>query len=209
MRAMGCADRMQSMLIYDCNLVNIGKLDADAREWGAADKIVVPEYLPFSEGFLRRVDQYQRHYGAIERDMEMMVEKAESLSLMAGTEPQVILEWIGFGGHAKLSYMLHDIVKMRFPEARILPIICFPDDQTMHQNIRKDSIWPATEEMLGPNVAALLTDNRRGTDFPKLDDSLTTVISRGRSVLPLRAFRRQPGRNCLDVHHQPEPLELR
>ena len=66
---------------------------------------------------------------------------------------------------------------MRFPEARILPIICFPDDQTMDQNIRKDSIWPATEEMLGPNVAALLTDNRRSTDFPKLDDSLTTALA--------------------------------
>ena len=177
MRAMGCADRIQSRLTDDCNKLNIGSLQDGAREQGVADKIVVPEYLPFSEGFLRRVDQYEKHYGAIERDMETMVGKAEELSLRAGADPQVILEWIGFGGHAKLSYMLHDIVKMRFPEARIRPIICFPDDQTMHQNIRKDSIWPATEEMLGPNVAVLLTDNRGSADFQKLDDLLTTALA--------------------------------
>ena len=177
MRAMGCADRIQSMLTYDCNKLNIDLLQDKAQHQGVADKIVVPEYLPFSEGFLRQVDQYKEHHGAIERDMETMVSKAEGLALRSGTDPQVILEWIGFGGHAKLSYMLHDIVKIRFPEARILPIICFPDDQTMHQNIRQDSIWPATEEMLGPNVAALLTDNRRGPDFGKLDDSLTTALA--------------------------------
>lgn len=177
MRAMGCADRIQSMLIYDCNLLNIGRLQDDARHQGLSDKIVVPEYLPFSEGFLRRVDQYEKHYGAIERDMETMVSKAEELSLRAGTEPQVILEWIGFGGHAMLSYIFHDIVARRFSEARILPIVCFPDDQTMHQNIREYGIWPATEEMLGSDVAALLTDNRRGTDYPQLDDALTTALA--------------------------------
>ena len=177
MRAMGCAHRIQSMLVYDCNQVNIGQLRYDAWEQGAFGKVVVPEYLPFSEGFLRRVDQYERHYGAIERDMETMVDRAENLSLMAGTEPQVILEWIGFGGHAMLSYMLHDIVAKRFPEARILPIVCFPDDRGMQQNIREHHIWLEAEKMLGTEVATLLTDNRCSTDYRQLDEALTTALA--------------------------------
>ena len=177
MRAMGCAHRVQSMLIYDCNQVNIGQLLDDAQDTGIADKIVVPEYLPFSEGFLRRVDQYERHYGAIERDMETMVDRAENMSLIAGTEPQVILEWIGFGGHAMLSYMLHDIVAKRFPEARILPIICIPDDRGMQQNIREHHIWSEAEKMLGTEVAALLTDNRCSTDYRQLDEALTIALA--------------------------------
>ena len=177
MRAMGCAHRVQSMLIYDCNQVNIGQLLDDAQDTGIADKIIVPEYLPFSEGFLRRVDQYERHYGAIERDMETMVDRAENMSLIAGTEPQVILEWIGFGGHAMLSYMLHDIVAKRFPEARILPIVCFPDDRGMQQNIRDYNIWPEAEKMLGTEVATLLSDNRCSTDYRQLDEALTTALA--------------------------------
>ena len=177
MRAMGCAHRVQSMLIYDCNQVNIAQLHDDAQDTGIADKIVLPEYLPFSEGFLRRVDQYERHYGAIERDMEMMVDRAENMSLIAGTEPQVILEWIGFGGHAMLSYMLHDIVAKRFPEARILPIVCFPDDRGMQQNIREHHIWPEAEKMMGGEGAILLSDNRCSTDYRQLDEALTTALA--------------------------------
>ena len=176
MDAMGCADRIQSMLIYDCNQLNINQLRADAAQDRISSKIVVPEYLPFSEGFLRRVNQYERHYGAIERDMENMVEKMENLSLSAGTDPQIILEWIGFGGHAMLSYMFHDIVANRFPEATILPIVCFPDDRGMHKNIREHHIWDETVTVFGEK-ATLLTDNRMATDFKRLDESLTTALA--------------------------------
>ena len=176
MDALGVANRIQSMLIYDCNQFNINQLKEDAARARIADKIVLPEYLPFSEGFLRRVDQYEKHYGAIERDMENMVEKMEHLSLSAGTEPQIILEWIGFGGHAMLSYMFHDIVAKRFPEARILPIVCFPDDRGMHKNIREHGIWDQTVEVFGSD-ATLITDNRIATDYRRLDESLITALS--------------------------------
>lgn len=176
MAAMGCADRIQSMLIYDCNQLNVNQLRQDANQDRISSKIVVPEYLPFSEGFLQRVDQYEKHYGAIERDMENMVEKMENLSLSAGTDPQIILEWVGFGGHAMLSYMFHDIVVNRFPEATILPIVCFPDDRGMHQNIRKRHIWDETVNVFGEK-ATLLTDNRMATDFKKLDESLITALA--------------------------------
>ena len=185
MDAMNCADRIQSMLVYDCNQVNINRLREDAAQAKMADKIIVPEYLPFAEGFLRRVDQYESHYGAIERDMEQMVEKMERQSLISGTEPQVIVEWIGFGGHAMLSYMLHDIVVKRFPEANVLPIVCFPDDRGMHKNIRKHKIWDEATEMLRKvekdgkktDIPILLTDNRRATDFRRLDESLVTALA--------------------------------
>ena len=185
MDAMNCAGRIQSMLVYDCNQVNINRLREDAATAGITDKIIVPEYLPFAEGFLRRVDQYESHYGAIERDMEQMVEKMERQSLISGTEPQVILEWIGFGGHAMLSYMLHDIVVKRFPEANVLPIVCFPDDRGMQQNIREHKIWDEATEMLRKvekdgkktDIPILLTDNRRATDFRRLDESLVTALA--------------------------------
>ena len=177
---MNCATRIQSMLLYDCNQVNINKLREEAAKADIADKIIVPEYLPFSEGFLRRVDQYESHYGAIERDMERMVEKMERQSLIAGTEPQVILEWIGFGGHAMLSYVLHDIVTKRFPEASILPIVCFPEDRSLHKNIREREIWDEATAMLrkdGKDIAVLLSDNRMGADFNQLDESLITSLA--------------------------------
>ena len=180
MDAMNCATRIQSMLLYDCNQVNINKLREEAAKADIADKIIVPEYLPFSEGFLRRVDQYESHYGAIERDMERMVEKMERQSLIAGTEPQVILEWIGFGGHAMLSYVLHDIVTKRFPEASILPIVCFPEDRGLHRNIREREIWDEATAMLrkdGKDIAVLLSDNRMGADFNQLDESLITSLA--------------------------------
>lgn len=184
MDALGVADRIQSMLIYDCNQFNINQLKEESAAAGIDDKIVLPEYLPFSEGFLRRVDQYEKHYGAIERDMENMVEKMEHMSLSAGTEPQIILEWVGFGGHAMLSYMFHDIVVKRFPEASILPIVCFPDDRGMHQNIREHHIWEQTMEILKDRTkepsrpyATLLTDNRKSTDFRRLDESLIAGLA--------------------------------
>lgn len=176
MSAMGCADRIQSMLIYDCNQLNINRLREEADGEGIAEKIILPEYVPFSEGFLRRVDQYEKHYGAIERDMENMVEKMDERSLSAGTDPQIILEWFGFGGHAMLSFMLHDIVVRRFPEACILPIICFPDDRGMHRNIREYRIWDRTQEMLG-SQAMLLSDNRIAADYIRVDEALATALA--------------------------------
>ena len=183
MYVMKCDHRIQSMVAYDCNQVNINRLLEYADVSGVSDKIVVPEYLPFAEGFLRRVDQYERHYGAIERDMEGMVKSMKNLSLEAGTEPQIILEWIGFGGHAMLSDMLHQIVKQQFPESRILPIVCFPDDRSMHKNIRDHKIWDKTMEVYGRQSeeefgsSMLLTDNRRSADFERLDEQLTTALA--------------------------------
>lgn len=56
MSRMGREQRIQSMLVYDCNQISINNLKAGAR--GIPYKVITPEYLPFSEGFLRRVNQY-------------------------------------------------------------------------------------------------------------------------------------------------------
>ena len=181
MSKMGCAERIQSMLVYDCNQLSINALKAGARNDGVSEKMIVPEYLPFSEGFLRRVDQYVQHHGAIERDMENMTEQMANVSMKAGTEPQVFLEWTGYGGHAHLSRMMHDIATERYPESMVLPVVCFPDDRSMHRNIREHGLWGATEDTFrdlhGAPYPMLLTDNRRGTDVNKLDEALVTTLA--------------------------------
>lgn len=176
MSALGRAQRAQSMLVYDCNQLSINDLKAGARIGRVADKIITPEYLPFSEGFLRRVDQYQAHHGAIERDMEGMTEKMVNLSMQVGTEPQVFLEWIGYGGHAHLSRMMHDIATKDYPESMVLPVVCFPDDRSMHRNIREHMLWEATVATFGA-YPMVVTDNRRGTDVARLDESLVTALA--------------------------------
>lgn len=184
MSRLQCAQRVQSMVVYDCNQLSINDLRQHSN--GVREKIITPQYLPFSEGFLRRVDQYLQHHGAIERDMENMTIEMMNQALKSGTEPQVFLEWIGYGGHAHLSNMMHGIATKPYPESMVLPVVCFPDDRSMHRNIRRrdirgNDLWDLTvqcyQDRVGRPYPMILTDNRRDTDVIKMDEALVTALA--------------------------------
>ena len=175
MYAAGCGDRVQSLLVYDCNRTSI-ELWQSAQSDKTEQITVLPGYLPLSEGFLRRTEAFQAHYGTIERDLENMVDQMSELSHKAGTYPQVILEWIGFGGHASLSYLMHSIVEAKFPGATFIPIFCLPNERVMERNIR-EQIWEKAQATHG-NRMSILTDNAvSANDYGQLDDRLAIALA--------------------------------
>ena len=176
MTALGCRGRIQSLVAYDCNKTNIQEWMRASTASGLEDLIITPEYLPISEGFLRQPNAFMRHYGAIERDIERIVDEMERLAHEAGVRPQIIIEWIGFGGHAKLSYLIHEHVAARFPGTQFLPVFCMPSERVLEQNIRDYQLWHAAEEIIGP-IASLITDNRASGSLQILDERIALGLA--------------------------------
>jgi hypothetical protein len=192
----GVLDRVQSLLMYDCNQ---GTKDSIIRESAAmrgrgtlADlPVVVPGYIPKVDGFLRDPNAYKDFYGRIDRDMENMVNAVNRRADEIGSPPQLILEWVGFGGHAKLAGILHNKLVEQFPEALFLPIVLLPEEHALKENMRRET-WGAYEETMGvrqirsngrvearSGFPALLTDNNinRGRDFERLDNLLAVGLA--------------------------------
>ena len=176
MDALNCVDRIQSLVAYDCNRTNVMQWTEAARSSGANARSVQPEYLPFAEGFLRDPNFFTAHYGPIERDMEQMIDRMEQLSNESGVRPQLIIEWIGFGGHARLSYLFHEMLVERFRSARILPVYCMPDDRVLEQNIRDYGLWSEAQSILG-GIPSVITDNRSFHNLRHLDERVAMTLA--------------------------------
>ena len=176
MDALGCAGRIQSMVAYDCNRTNVQQWVEAANASGIMDNCIVPNYLPFSEGFLRQPNFFIEHYGPIERDLERIVDEMEQKASESGVRPQLIIEWIGFGGHARISYLFHEMLAERFQGARILPVYCIPDDRVLEQNIREYNLWTEAQQIIG-NGPAVITDNRTASNLESLDERVATTLA--------------------------------
>ena len=176
MDALGCVGRIQSMVAYDCNRTNVQQWVEAANNSGSIDKCVMPNYLPFSEGFLRQPNFFIEHYGPIERDLERMVDEMEQKSAEAGVRPQLIIEWIGFGGHARISCLFHEMLVERFHGARILPVYCIPDDRVLEQNMRDYNLWTEAQDIVGTGPA-IITDNRTGSNLQTLDERIAIIMA--------------------------------
>lgn len=194
----GVLDRVQSLLMYDCNQGSIDSIDADTqamRRRGslAGLPVIVPGYLPKVDGFLRDPNAYKDYFGLIHRDMERMVDTVARRSEEVGAPPQVILEWLGFGGHAKLGGVLHQMLLERFPDALFLPIMLMPREHVLEENMRRET-WGAYEETMGltrprtisgsngnerevRGYPALITDNRLSRDYQRLDNKLAVGLA--------------------------------
>ena len=169
MTALGCLPRIQSLVVYDCNDTNVRLWKRAAENSGLDHVTIVPSYLPLTDGFLRQPHFYEDYYGAIERDIEDMVDQMERRANEAGTRPQVIIEWLGFGGHAMLSYLIHEHVADRFPSAKFLPIFCMPSERVLEQNIRDYNLWQESERIIG-KIPCVITDNRAAGSLQVLDE---------------------------------------
>lgn len=176
MTALGCRGRIQSLVAYDCHKTNIQEWNRAAQNSGLDSITITPQYLPISEGFLRQPNAFMSHYGAIERDIERITDDMERLANEAGVRPQIIIEWIGFGGHAKLSYLIHEHVAARFPGAKFLPVFCMPAERVLEQNIRDYQLWQAAEDIIGP-VSSVITDNRASGSLQLLDERIALALA--------------------------------
>ena len=90
-------DRVQSLLMYDCNQGSIDAIDAETqamrrRERFASLPVIVPGYLPKVDGFLRDPNAYKDYFGLIHRDMERMVDTVTRRAEEVGSPPQIILD---------------------------------------------------------------------------------------------------------------------
>lgn len=189
----GALNRVQSMFIYDCNQATTtdidGKMGAMRGASGGSDlPIILPEYFPKVDGFLRDPNAFKDFYGLIDRDLDRMMDIAEKRSEAVSAQPQIIIEWLGFGGHAKIGGLLHQKLVDAFPEATFLPILLLPREHVLEENMRRET-WGAYELTMGREnektgdygngPPVLLTDNRQSTrgNFRTLDDNLAIGLA--------------------------------
>ena len=190
----GVLDRVQSLVMYDCNQGTIDEIDSESRSMrrhrGGNLPVILPGYLPKVDGFLRDPNAFKDYYGLIHRDMEKMVDTVARRAEEVGSPPQIILEWFGFGGHAKLGGVLHEMLIEKFPEAIFLPIVLLPREHVLEENMRRET-WAAYEQTMKlprpfntheadevfEGFPALITDNRLSRDVTRLDDKLAIGLS--------------------------------
>ena len=187
MGAVGCGDRVQSLVAYDYNRTGINGWLRSVEKYGLSEISVVPSYLPLSEGFLRRPDDYERHAGPIERDMERMVDRMQYLADRAWSRPQVIILWLGFGGHARLSFLMFEQVVSAFPNAQVLPVFCMPDERVLEANIRDYRLWEEACDVMGDDRLMLITDNRVASDLSVLDERVAVGLAAVEAAYRFRA----------------------
>ena len=189
----GVLNRVQSMFIYDCNQATTteieGKMGGMRGAKGGSDlPVILPEFFPKVDGFLRDPNAYKNFYGLIDRDLERMVDMASHRSEAVSAKPQIIIEWLGFGGHAKIGGLLHEKLVKAFPDATFLPILLLPREHALEENMRRET-WGAYEITMAPQdpktgeygyaPPVLLTDNMQSArgNFAALDNNLAIGLA--------------------------------
>lgn len=189
----GVLERVQSLVVYDCNQGSIDSINSEMRSMrqlrDSQLPVILPDFMPKVDGFLRDPNAYKDYYGLIHRDMERMVEAVARRAEEVSSPPQLIIEWLGFGGHAKLGGVLHNMLMERFPEATYFPIVLTPSEAVLKENMRRET-WGAYEETIGTRRLrnslgeievqrhpALLTDNSMSLDYARLDDKLAIALT--------------------------------
>ena len=187
----GVLNRLQGMFIYDCNQATVSDIESEVHQMrrvprGGSLPVILPEYFPKVDGFLRDPNAFKDFYGLIDRDLDRMVDLVVQRSEAVSAPPQVIVEWLGFGGHAKLGGLLHRKLAEQFPEALFLPIVLLPKEHSLEENMRRET-WGAYEETMtkvDPQTGraeigfpSLLTDNRMYRNYNTLDDKLAIGLA--------------------------------
>lgn len=193
----GVLNRIQGMFIYDCNQATVADIESAVDQMrrvprGGDLPVILPEFFPKVDGFLRDPNAYKDFYGLIDRDLDRMVDLTKQRAESVGAPPQLIIEWLGFGGHAKLGGLLHEKLVEEYPEATFLPIVLLPREHALEENMRKET-WGAYEGTMcrvDPKTGqvsnshpALLTDNRMSRNYAILDDKLAIGLASMESAM--------------------------
>lgn len=132
--------RVQSALFYDYNENTNSELWQRLRpkKGNGRDgtQVHMPKAIRTSDGFLLNPYAFGEYLGIINRDMEELLNDIRSQAHAKGQPPQLVVEFLGFGGHANLGLLLHRKIREAFPEARCLPILALPDDPTLQEWMR-------------------------------------------------------------------------
>lgn len=137
----GRLERVQSAVFYDYNENTTSKLwqRLGIKRKGNGRKgtqVHMPKTIRTSDGFLLNPYAFGEYLGIINRDMEELLDDIRDQAQAKGQPPQLIVEFLGFGGHANLGLLLHRKIREAFPEARCLPILALPDDPTLQEWMR-------------------------------------------------------------------------
>ena len=106
------ADRLSrvcSAIVCDYNfgtIRQVGRLVKKTRG-RQLSRVVLPATIHTADGFLLNPYEFGNHLGDIDDDLKGMVDQVYEHSWKIGCQPQLILEFLGFGGHAIVGLMLH------------------------------------------------------------------------------------------------------
>ena len=184
----GRLGRVCSAIICDYNSGTVLRMRGRIKSTSGRHEspIVLPKMIRTADGFLLNPYEFGRHLGDVGDDLKGLVDQVYEQSQNSGSHPQLILEFLGFGGHAIVGLMLHQMLRDHFPESRCLPVIALPADETLHDWMRREvqdlppettlpgwmrgGTWEAYEAgmNLGAYGCCLVVDNR--IDAPPNDD---------------------------------------
>lgn len=200
----GRLHRIQSAVVYDYNQ---GTLDMMRRRMANSKgnygtSVHLPEKVRAADGFLLNPYAFGEQLGVIVDDMDKMVAKMLKRTHEVGTPPQLIIEFLGFGGHAILGLLLHEKVRHAFPDAYCLPVVALPEDSTLQDWMRgeleqppenvpiqewmRHGTWKAYEKKLKPRKFedCLIIDNRLdGPPNDALAMGLATISCAGSDAM--------------------------
>lgn len=172
--------RVQSVVFYDCNEITINHISRFLRKFlgksrhGTGLQVLFPNYIPVANGFMRDPQLFESYGGPLERDMDNIVSQIIAQSERCGTAPEVIVEFMGFGGHSVLGGRLHRKLRAAFPATTVLPVLMLPEDHVSEEWTRR-FIWEQYESLLeGSNC--LLTA-QTGSHFGEDDVRLATGLA--------------------------------
>ena len=146
--------RVQSAVFYDCNEITANYVAKFLRKFlggakaGSGIQVLLPNYIPLPDGFMRDPRRYEEYLGPLERDMDNIVSQLTAQSERCGRAPELIIEFMGFAGHAVLGGRLHQKLRVAFPSAVILPVMMLPRDHVSEEWTRR-CIWEEYESLLG------------------------------------------------------------
>ena len=182
----GRRDRVGSAIICDYNHGTKRRMEDRNKGKHVDQRVMLPETIPTADGFLLNPYEFGKHLGDVGDGLKGLVDQVHEQAQNSNSQPQLILEFLGFGGHAIVGLMMHRMLRERFPGARCLPVVALPANEMLHDWMRRQvqdpppettlpdwmlgGTWEAYEAGmdLGPYGCCLVVDNR--IDAPPNDD---------------------------------------
>ena len=156
------ANRIAAVFSYDLNSANMRSWLPALQAAGVDARSVVPEYTPYADGFLRRPDAWMQHQASITADVERMIAELRRIVTRAGSRAQLVVVYLGYGGHARLGHVIYRMLREECSEATMLPVIVLPSEPALERNIRDFALWEETLNTIDAATPILLTDNALG-----------------------------------------------
>ena len=163
-------------MVYDCNSTNVGDWTDSAQAAGLAGISVTPDYLPLSEGFLRQPNFFVSHYGAIERDMERMVDDMERLAGEAGVRPQVIVGMVRVRRTRPAQLPVSRNDRRTFPQQQV-PAGVLPAQRTGAGTEHPGLPAVGGAATTVGEIPVVLTDNRSSGSLQTIDERVALCLA--------------------------------